>query len=122
MTYLAGGPPPENLLPILAAIAPAPPPMLLMPPVVVLRPISQVRQNFHNNCEASINHQIHLELHASYVYLSIAFYFDRQDQALQHLATFFLWQAREEGEQAWALMGLQNQRGGADPPVRSQEA
>ncbi|XP_036290152.1 ferritin heavy chain-like [Pipistrellus kuhlii] len=112
MTYLAGGPPPENLLPMLAATAPAPPPMLLTSPMVVPRPISQVRQNYHNNCEASINHQIHLELHASYVYLSIAFYFDRQDQALQRFAAFFLWQSREEWKHAQTLMELQNRRGG----------
>ncbi|XP_054571020.1 ferritin heavy chain-like [Eptesicus fuscus] len=119
LIYLAGGPPPENLLPMLPAMAPAPPPMAAAPPpvppappVAVLGPISQVRQNYHAHCEASINKQINLELHASYVYTSIAFYFDRQDQALQHFAAFFLWQSREEWEQAQALMRLQNRRGG----------
>uniref|UniRef100_A0A3Q2YTJ0 Uncharacterized protein n=1 Tax=Hippocampus comes TaxID=109280 RepID=A0A3Q2YTJ0_HIPCM len=29
---------------------------------------SQVRQNFHQDCEAAINRQINLELYASYVY------------------------------------------------------
>lgn len=32
---------------------------------------SQVRQNFHQDCEAAINRQINLELYASYVYLSM---------------------------------------------------
>lgn len=32
---------------------------------------SQVRQNFHEDCEAAINKQINLELYASYVYLSM---------------------------------------------------
>lgn len=75
-------------------------------------PLSLVRQNYHAQCEVAINKQINLELHASYVYLSIAFYFDRQDVALKHFATFFLWQSREERAQAQALMRLQNQRGG----------
>ena len=30
--------------------------------------ISQVRQNFHQECEAGVNKQINLELYASYVY------------------------------------------------------
>jgi len=32
---------------------------------------SQVRQNFHQECEAAINRQVYLELYASYVYLSM---------------------------------------------------
>uniref|UniRef100_A0A9L0IVK8 Ferritin heavy chain n=1 Tax=Equus asinus TaxID=9793 RepID=A0A9L0IVK8_EQUAS len=32
---------------------------------------SQVRQNYHQDSEAAINRQINLELHASYVYLSM---------------------------------------------------
>uniref|UniRef100_A0A667I4F4 Ferritin n=1 Tax=Lynx canadensis TaxID=61383 RepID=A0A667I4F4_LYNCA len=34
-------------------------------------PSSQVRQNYHPQCEAAINSQINLELYASYVYLSM---------------------------------------------------
>lgn len=121
MAYLAGGPPPENLLPMLPAVAPAPPPppvvpaplpVVPAPPVGVAGPVSQVRQNLHVSCEAAINNQINLELFASYVYLTIAFYFDRQDMAQKRFATFFLWQSREESEQAQMLMRLQNQRGG----------
>lgn len=44
---------------------------------------SKVRQNFHGEVEAGINKQINLELTASYVYLSMAAYFDRDDVALQ---------------------------------------
>lgn len=55
---------------------------------------------------------------ASYVYTSIAFYFNHQDEALQHLATFFLWQSREEWEQDEAAEPGR----GADPPARYQEA
>ncbi|KAI7790639.1 ferritin [Triplophysa rosa] len=57
---------------------------------------SQVRQNFHQECEAAINRQIYLELYASYVYLSM----------------FFHEQSKEEREHAEKLMSLQNQRGG----------
>ena len=32
---------------------------------------SQVRQNFHVECEAALNKQINVELHASYVYMSM---------------------------------------------------
>lgn len=34
-------------------------------------PVSQVRQNYHQDCEAAVNRQINLELYASYVYLSM---------------------------------------------------
>ncbi|XP_034060735.1 ferritin, heavy subunit-like isoform X2 [Gymnodraco acuticeps] len=57
---------------------------------------SQIRQNFHQDCEAAINRQINLELYASYVYLSM----------------FFHTQSKEERKHAEKLMSLQNQRGG----------
>ncbi|ELW65703.1 Ferritin heavy chain [Tupaia chinensis] len=73
---------------------------------------SQVRQNYHPDCEAAVNSQINLELCASYVYLSMAFYFDRDDVALNHFAQYFLRQSHEERDHAEKLMRLQNQRGG----------
>ncbi|KAL0607663.1 Ferritin, mitochondrial [Plecturocebus cupreus] len=73
---------------------------------------SRVRQNFHPDSEAAINRQINLELHASYVYLSMAYYFSRDDVALNNFARYFLHQSREEAEHAEKLMRLQNQRGG----------
>ena len=33
--------------------------------------MSIVRQNYHDDCEALINKQINMELHASYVYMSM---------------------------------------------------
>ena len=33
--------------------------------------MSRVRQNFHEESEASINKQINMEMHASYVYLAM---------------------------------------------------
>ncbi|XP_043923370.1 ferritin heavy chain [Protopterus annectens] len=73
---------------------------------------SQVRQNFHQDCEGGINRQINLELYASYVYLSMSYYFDRDDLALHNFAKFFKKQSEEEHEHAEKLMKLQNQRGG----------
>uniref|UniRef100_A0A8C3HDN0 ferroxidase n=1 Tax=Chrysemys picta bellii TaxID=8478 RepID=A0A8C3HDN0_CHRPI len=32
---------------------------------------SQVRQNFHADCEAAVNRMVNMELYASYVYLSM---------------------------------------------------
>ncbi|XP_047699804.1 ferritin heavy chain-like [Prionailurus viverrinus] len=73
---------------------------------------SQVRQNYHPQCEAAINSQINLELYASYAYLSMAFYFDRADVALENFSKFFLRRSHEESQHAEKLMQLQNQRGG----------
>uniref|UniRef100_A0A8C8YV52 Ferritin n=1 Tax=Prolemur simus TaxID=1328070 RepID=A0A8C8YV52_PROSS len=86
--------------------------MLPAPVSPVMAAVSQVRQNYHTDCEAAINSQINRELHASYVYLSMAFYFDRDDVALKHFSRYFLRQSHEEREHAKKLMGLQNQRGG----------
>ncbi|KAK2116227.1 fts3-like protein [Saguinus oedipus] len=47
---------------------------------------SQARQNYHQDSEAAINHQINLELYASYVYLSMSYYVDRDDVALKNFA------------------------------------
>lgn len=73
---------------------------------------SQVRQNYEEACEAAINRQINMELYASYVYLSMSYFFDRDDQALPNFAKFFRHQSHEEREHAEKLMKFQNQRGG----------
>ncbi|XP_004871002.1 ferritin heavy chain-like [Heterocephalus glaber] len=72
----------------------------------------RVRQNFHPDAEAAINCQINLELYSSYVYLSMAYYFSRDDVALNNFSRYFLRQSLEEREHAEKLMWLQNQRGG----------
>ncbi|XP_004411286.1 PREDICTED: ferritin heavy chain-like [Odobenus rosmarus divergens] len=86
------------------------------PPFLSRRPDdrgpSQVRQNDHQDSEAAIDRQINLELYASYVYLSMSYYFDRDDVALKNFAKYFLHQSHEEREHAEKLMKLQNQRGG----------
>jgi len=74
--------------------------------------VSQCRQNYHPDCEAGINRQINMELHASYCYQSMAFYFDRDDVALPGFSKFFKKSSDEEREHAEKLMKFQNQRGG----------
>ncbi|XP_059253509.1 ferritin heavy chain-like [Mustela nigripes] len=88
-----------------------PPPPLLSRAMTTASP-SQVRQNYHQDPEAAINRQINLELYASYVYLSMSYYFDRDDVALKNFAKYFLHQSHEEREHAEKLVKLQNQRGG----------
>ncbi|XP_038639494.1 ferritin heavy chain-like [Scyliorhinus canicula] len=73
---------------------------------------SQIRQNYHQECEAAMNRQINMELYASYVYISMYAFFDRDDVALKNFAKFFKDQSHEEREHAEKLMKFQNQRGG----------
>jgi len=74
--------------------------------------VSQVRQNYHEEVEAAVNKQINLELHASYVYLSMAYFFDRDDVALPGCHKYFKEESSEENGHAQRLMKYQNQRGG----------
>ena len=78
----------------------------------LIRMASQVRQNFHEQCEAAINKQINMELYQSYVFTSMAWYFDRDDVGLPGLHKFFLRYANEEREHAEELLEYQNKRGG----------
>lgn len=74
--------------------------------------MSQVKQNYHTECEAAVNKQINLELYASYVYQSMAFHFDRDDVALSGFHKFFKKSSEEEREHAEKFMKFQNKRGG----------
>ncbi|XP_072348451.1 ferritin heavy chain-like [Scyliorhinus torazame] len=67
---------------------------------------------YPRECEDGINRQINQELTASYVYLSMAYYFERDDIALRNFAKFYLEQSLEEQEHAAKLMKFQNLRGG----------
>uniref|UniRef100_A0A673V5S9 Ferritin n=1 Tax=Suricata suricatta TaxID=37032 RepID=A0A673V5S9_SURSU len=71
-----------------------------------------VRQNYHPQCEDAVNRHINLELHASFVYLAMSFYFDQNDVALENFAQLFLRQSQRKEELAKQLMKLQNLRGG----------
>ncbi|XP_033211301.1 soma ferritin [Belonocnema kinseyi] len=75
--------------------------------------MSLVRQNFHDECETALNIQINLELYASYVYLSMAYHFDRSDVALQGLSKYFKEASEEERKHAMKFMEYQNKRGGS---------
>lgn len=75
-------------------------------------PLFYVLPNYHPECEAAINYQISLELYASYVYESMACFFNSSEVALNHLVQFFLQQSSTEREHAQRLMQLQNERGG----------
>merc|ERR1712110_625157 len=58
--------------------------------------------------EALINKQINMELHASYVYMSMAAYFDRDDVALNGFAKRFRENSEEEREHAMKFITYQN--------------
>merc|ERR1712080_319458 len=73
---------------------------------------SRTRVNFHSDSEAMINKQINMELHASYVYMSMAAYFQRDDVALHGFAKRFRENSDEEREHAQKFIDYQNMRGG----------
>merc|ERR1712179_183504 len=58
--------------------------------------VSKIRQNYHEDCEALINKQINMEFYASYVYLSMSSWFNRDDQALHGFAGHFKTESGEE--------------------------
>merc|ERR1712048_749423 len=74
--------------------------------------MSKIRQNYHEECEALINKQINMEFYASYVYLSMSSFFNRDDQALHGFASFFKKSSDEEREHGMKLMEYQTKRGG----------
>ncbi|ELW64449.1 Ferritin heavy chain [Tupaia chinensis] len=67
----------------------------------------KVYQNYHQ--EAAIIRQINLEFYASYIYLSMSFYFGHDDVALKNFVKYFLHQSHEEREHTEKRMKLQNQ-------------
>lgn len=74
--------------------------------------VSQARQNYHSDCESAINQQINLELYSSYVYLSMAGYFERDDVALPGFRKYFQKASDEERSHAKKFIQYQNMRGG----------
>merc|ERR1711890_214792 len=70
-------------------------------------PESKIRQNYHEECEAMINKQINMEFYASYVYLSMGSYFNRQDQALHGFGKHFMGESEEERKHGIKLMEYQ---------------
>lgn len=74
---------------------------------------SAIRQNYSEECEAAINKHINLELHASYVYLFMAYHFDRDDVALQGFSEYYKKRSQAVRKRAEKLMHYQNLRGGS---------
>ncbi|KAM6951369.1 ferritin, middle subunit [Aplochiton taeniatus] len=73
---------------------------------------SLIRQNLHLESEADINKLINTKLTASYTYLALGMYFDRDEVALPNFSSFFLERSIKEREQAEKLLEYQNMRGG----------
>jgi len=74
--------------------------------------MSLCRQNYSKAAEDAVNEQINTELNASYVYQSLAAYFDRDDVALPGFRDFFQHSSDEEREHAQKFIKYQNKRGG----------
>ena len=68
--------------------------------------------NYSEAVEALVNKQVNMEFYASYVYLAMASFFGRDDQALRGFAKFFRKSADEEREHALKLAHYQALRGG----------
>ncbi|XP_040489902.1 ferritin light chain-like [Ursus maritimus] len=73
----------------------------------------QVRQNYSTEVEASVNCLVNMHLRASNTYLSLGFYFDCSDVALEGLGHFFHELAQKKLEGAQELLMLQKQRSGS---------
>merc|ERR1712149_39533 len=73
---------------------------------------SRIRQNYKEDCEALVNKQINMELYASYVYMSMAYYFDRDDIAYKGFSSFFKKNSDEERDHGEKFIQYQNRRGG----------
>ncbi|KAH0500436.1 Ferritin light chain 1 [Microtus ochrogaster] len=74
--------------------------------------ISQICQNYSTEVEAAVNRLVNLHLWAFYTYLSLGYYFDRDDLALKDIGHFFRELAKEKSEGFERLLKLQNNYGG----------
>ncbi|CAH6793305.1 unknown_gene_829 [Phodopus roborovskii] len=81
---------------------------------------SQVRQNYSTEVEAAVNRLVNLQLRASYAYLTLGHYFDRDDMALGGVGHFFSELAEEKHQGAEQLLKFQNDLG--DEWGKTQEA
>lgn len=73
---------------------------------------SQIRQNYSTEVEAEVNRLANLHLQASYTYLSLGFYFNCDDVALQGVGHFFRVLEDKKFKGAELLFKMQNQRDG----------
>ncbi|KAL6081917.1 hypothetical protein STEG23_009862 [Scotinomys teguina] len=90
-------------------------PLLLLPAALTAAAAaasSQVRQNYHPDCEAAINSHIQFQLYISYAYLSMAAFCDRRGLNHKHFTRFFLSKSHEWSALTEKFLTLQNERGG----------
>uniref|UniRef100_A0A914CX15 Ferritin n=1 Tax=Acrobeloides nanus TaxID=290746 RepID=A0A914CX15_9BILA len=74
--------------------------------------MSLIRQNYSDQSEQAVNKTINEILHASYSYLNVAFFVDRDDITHPKLHKFFLELSDKKKAQAEKLLKYQNERGG----------
>merc|ERR1712109_418741 len=84
--------------------------------------MSKIRQNYHEDCEALISKQINMEFYASYVYLSMSSFFNRDDQALHGFADHFKKESNEERAHGMKLMEYQTTTMDWGSPLEAMEA
>merc|ERR1712002_600435 len=87
---------------------------------------SRIRQNYKEDCEALINKQVNMELMASYTYMSMACYFDRDDVAYYGFSSYFKKNSDEEREHGRSSSSIRTREEGRScsrtspvPPPRS---
>ncbi|OBS74673.1 hypothetical protein A6R68_14795 [Neotoma lepida] len=68
--------------------------------------MSKVRQNYSTEVEAAVNRLVNLHLWASYTYLSLGYYFDQDDVALEGVGHFFRELAEEKRKGAERLLRM----------------
>ncbi|KAK1340114.1 hypothetical protein QTO34_018678 [Cnephaeus nilssonii] len=74
---------------------------------------SQIHQNNSTQVEAAVNRLANLHPRASYTYLSLGFYFDCDDVALEGMGHFFRELVEKKREGSEYILKMQNQRGGS---------
>ncbi|XP_033278720.1 ferritin light chain-like [Orcinus orca] len=72
---------------------------------------SQICQNYSIEIEATVNRLVNLHPRASYTYLSLGFYFDRDEVPLEGIGHFFCELAKEKCEGIERVLKMQNQCG-----------
>ncbi|KAL1766443.1 ferritin heavy chain [Sigmodon hispidus] len=75
-------------------------------------PLSQIEQIYLNECNVALNSQIQLQLYATYVYLSMAYFCNKDEVALGFFALFFLRQSQKWMERTEMLFLLLTERCG----------
>ncbi|KAL6063276.1 hypothetical protein STEG23_011731 [Scotinomys teguina] len=103
----------DHLLAVLRLLGPASTFPQRSAPYCIPAMSSQVRQNYSTEVEAAVNRLVNLHLRTSYTYLSLGYYFDRDDVALEGVGHFFRELAEEKKREGTKrLLKIQNDRGG----------